>query len=67
MEAVCTDFVDDYFGYARDMRLNHWTERGVFYVLLGTVREWDDGRRVGRNWLDKGKQCAKPASITNLK
>jgi len=62
-----TSFVKDYFGYAKDMELNHWTARGVFYVLLGTARDWDDVRRVGKTWLDKGNECARPESIANLK
>ena len=24
-------------------------------------------RRIGRNWLDKGKECAKPESIADLR
>jgi hypothetical protein len=36
-------------------------------VLLGTARGWDDIRRIGRSWLDKGKQCARPESIAELK
>jgi len=62
-----TSFVDDYFGNARDMELNHWTQRGVFYVLIGAARDWDDIRRIGRSWLDQGQQCAKPESIADLK
>jgi len=62
-----TSFVKDYFGYAKDMELNRWTAQGVFYVLLGTARDWDEVRRIGRTWLDKGRQCARPESIANLK
>jgi hypothetical protein len=62
-----TSFVEDYFGYAKDRELNRWTARRVFYVLLGTARDWDDIRRIGRSWLDKGRQCARPESIANLK
>jgi hypothetical protein len=61
-----TSFVGDYFGYSRNMELNHWMARGVFYVLLGTARDWDDIRRIGRSWLEKGKHCAKPESIADL-
>jgi hypothetical protein len=60
-------FAKDYPEYCRDMNLNRWTAQRVFYVLLGTARDWDDVRRIGRNWLDKGKQCARPESIADLK
>ena len=62
-----TSFVKDYFGNAKDMDLNRWTSRGVYYVLLGTGRDWDDIRRIGRSWLDKGKDCASPEGIADLK
>jgi len=57
----------DHTRYSEDMDLNRWTERGVFYVLLGTARDWDEIRRIGKTWLDKGTECAKPQSIANLK
>ena len=60
-------FVRDYTEYSKDMDLNRWTARGVFYVLLGTASDWDDVRRIGRAWLDKGRECARPESIANLK
>jgi hypothetical protein len=60
-------FWKDYSEMCKDMELNHWTERRVFYVLLGTARKWDDIRRMGRSWLDKGAACARPESIANLK
>ena len=62
-----TSFVKDYFGNGRDMELNHWTEKGVFYVLLGSAQDWDEIRRIGKSWLDKGKSCAKPESISDLR
>lgn len=60
-------FWHDYSGYCNDMRLNRWTASRVFYVLLGAAREWDDVRRIGRSWLDKGKGCAGPESVADLK
>jgi hypothetical protein len=60
-------FWKDYSEYCKDMEFNRWTERHVFYVLLGSAREYDDVRRIGRTWLDKGKECAKPESISELK
>ena len=49
------------------MEFYRWTARRVSYVLLGAARSWDDIRRIGRTWLDKDKQCAKPESIADLK
>jgi hypothetical protein len=60
-------FWKDYSEYCKDMELNRWTARRVFYVLLGVARDWDDVRRIGRSWLDKGRDCARPESIANLK
>jgi hypothetical protein len=60
-------FWKDYSETCNDMELNHWTEHRVFYVLLGAARQWDDIRRIGRNWLNKGIACARPESIANLK
>ena len=61
-----TAFVKDYFGDAKDMELNHWVANRVFYVLLGNAHDFDEIRRIGRKWLDKGKDCAKPESIADL-
>jgi hypothetical protein len=60
-------FGADYPRLCQDMELNRWTARRVFYVLLGAARQWDDIRRIGRTWLDKGPQCARPDSIADLK
>ena len=60
-------FVKDYPEYCKDMELNRWTTSRVFYVLLGAARQWDEVRRIGRSWLDKGKACARPESIADLK
>lgn len=60
-------FWKDYSEYCKDMELNRWTERRVCYVLLGSASGWDDVRRIGRSWLDKGKECARPESIADLK
>ncbi len=60
-------FAQDYPKYCHDMELNRWTANRVFYVLLGAARDWDDVRRIGRNWLDTGRDCAKPESIAPLR
>ena len=62
-----TSFVKNYFGYGKDMELNRWTSKGVFYVLLGSARDYDEIRHIGRSWLDKGKECARPRSISELR
>jgi hypothetical protein len=60
-------FWEDYSGYCNDRKLNRWTSRRVFYVLLGGARGWEDVRRIGRAWLDKDKECARPESLADLK
>ena len=60
-------FWRDYSEYCKDMELNRWTEGRIFYVLLGAALTWGDIRRIGRTWLEKGSDCALPASITGLK
>jgi hypothetical protein len=60
-------FWRDYSEYCKDMDFNRWTEQHVFYVLLGSASDWDSIRRIGRGWLDQGRNCARPESIANLK
>jgi hypothetical protein len=60
-------FVPDMTQFSSDMELNRWTSDRVFYVLLGTADDSDAIRRIGRNWLDKGTDCAQPQSIAELK
>ena len=59
-------FSKDYKKSCENMELNRWTASRVFYVLLGSARDWDEVRRIGRSWLDKGKNCARPESIADL-
>jgi hypothetical protein len=60
-------FHQDYPETCKDMELNHWTERRVFYVLLGAAESWDQIRRIGRGWLNQGTGCARPESISHLR
>jgi len=60
-------FAKDYPEFCKDMDLNRWTERRVFCVLLGSARDVDEARRIGRKWLDKGASCVKPESIADLR
>ncbi len=57
----------DYPAYCKDMDFNRWTEHHVFYVLLGSANDWESIRRIGRKWLDQGRDCARPESIAHLK
>ena len=59
-------FWQDYSEFCKDMDLNQWTARRVFYVLLGAASDWDEVRRIGKNWLDKGADCSRPESIADL-
>jgi hypothetical protein len=56
----------DYINTTKDMEHNKWTERHVFYQLLGASKDLESIRRVARQWLDKGKQCAAAESIADL-
>jgi hypothetical protein len=60
-------FRKDYSEYCKDMQVNRWTEKQVFYVLLGSATNWDEVRRIGTDWLDKGTDCAQPESIAAIK
>ncbi len=51
---------------ARDMELNRWTERHVYYTLMGVGHDLESIRKLARRWLNKGVDCARPASIANL-
>ena len=59
-------FGKDYSAYVKDMILNRWTAKRVYYVLLGSAKDWSDVRRMGKNWLDKETDCALPASIADI-
>lgn len=59
-------FAQDYPEFCKDMEQNRWTERRVFYVLLGAAENWDDIQRIGRGWLDQGAHCSRPESIAGL-
>jgi hypothetical protein len=56
----------DYPAAARNMELNRWSERHVFYTLTGVAQDLESIRRLGRQWLDKGNQCARAESISTL-
>ena len=57
----------DYLELTKDMEHNKWTERHVFYQLLGVGKDCESIRRLSRKWLDQGEKCATAASIADLK
>jgi hypothetical protein len=60
-------FWKDYSAFCKDAKLNRWTAQRVFYVLLGSARDFGEVRRIGRDWLDQGADCARPESVARLK
>lgn len=60
-------FWRDYSEFCKDMELNQWTEQNVFCVLLGAASNWNEVRRIGLSWLNKGTDCTQPESIAGLR
>jgi hypothetical protein len=56
----------DFAKATKNMELNRWTERHVYYTLTGVSRDEDSVRKLARRWLDRGSDCANPASIADL-
>lgn len=56
----------DYPARSRDMNLNRWSERHVYYALHGVGRDFESIRRIARQWLSKRSMCARPESIADL-
>lgn len=56
----------DYPTEARDMKLNRWTERHVYYTLTGMSHDFQSIRSLARRWLDQGDGCAHPGSVASL-
>jgi len=57
----------DYIAMTKDMQHNQWTERHVFYQLLGAAKDCEEVRRLARQWLDQGAACARAESVAGLK
>jgi hypothetical protein len=55
-----------YLDVTKDMEHNKWTERHVFYQLLGVGNDCESIRRISRKWLDKGAKCASAESVADL-
>ena len=51
---------------ARDMELNRWSEKHVYYTLTGMAHDVEDIRHLAKRWLDQGEFCARAESIANL-
>ncbi|MCL5005537.1 MAG: hypothetical protein M1404_03300 [Acidobacteria bacterium] len=60
------DVKHDYAIEARDMKLNRWSERHVYYTLTGMSHDLESIRNLARTWLDQGNDCAKPKSVAIL-
>ena len=56
----------DYAIEARNMDLNRWTERRVFYTLTGVGEDFESIRLLAKRWLDQGGACASPESVAAL-
>ncbi len=56
----------DYPIEARDMKLNRWSERHVYYTLVGVSHDLESIRKLARNWLDQGNGCAEPESVAGF-
>jgi hypothetical protein len=51
---------------ARDMALNQWSEKHVYYTLTGAAHDIEAIRRLAKRWLDQGARCASSESVANL-
>ena len=50
----------------KNMALNRWSERHVYYTLSGAADNVELIRRLARRWLEKGTECANPESAKDL-
>ena len=57
----------DYFVNSKDMDLNRWSEKQVYYTLVGVAKDFQTIRTMGKKWLDKGSLCATPESIEDIR
>jgi len=57
----------DYPVEVRDMKLNRWSERHVYYTLTGMSHDLESIRKLAREWLDQGNGCAEPESVASLR
>jgi len=57
----------DYTNMTRNMQHNKWCEQHVFYQVIGVGKDYESIRRLARQWLDKGEECATAQSIADLR
>jgi len=57
---------EDYPIEARDMDLNKWSERHVYYTLIRVGETLESVRGLARQWLDRGSGCANAQTISDL-
>ena len=57
----------DYFVRTKDMDLNRWSEQHVYYAILGVGKDFESIRKLARQWLEKGLQCARPETAGKLR
>lgn len=57
----------DYITRSKDMEANRWAERHVYYTLSGVGTDFEEIRKLSKKWLQKGKACATPESVADLK
>ena len=58
---------EDFPRETNNMELNAWSERHVYYTLVGCARDIDGIRRTATQWLDQGVDCARPESAAKLR
>jgi hypothetical protein len=56
----------DFRAMIQDMDHGRWSERHVYYTLSGVATDLESIRRLAKQWLDKGSDCARPESIAEL-
>lgn len=56
----------DYFVRTKDMDLNRWSERHVYYAIQGAGKDFESIRKLAKGWLQQGAKCARPESVGKL-
>jgi len=57
----------DYPRAVANMKLNRWSGRHVYYTLTGVRSDMESIRKLIREWLDPGENCASPDSVAGLR
>jgi hypothetical protein len=56
----------DYFFRTKDMELNRWSERHVYYALIGAGSDFESIRKLARRWLESAPKCASAETVQKL-